>query len=272
LPAYFLLTDRRIQAVTFPRKLPRTVGRTLDTIAVKQGPLPQAIAAELRRRIARGELKPGERLPGQRELAAGFSVSVGTVREAISMLVSAGLIETKAARGTFVVESLELRAPGELPLERREAEELLEARRLLELQIATLATRRRTRAQLERMRSAVVRMGGAGENSRAYVDADIAFHLSVADAAGNRFLRRALEDLWLRLRGDMEVSAETAIRRFGSLGFSVGAHDDLIDAIEAGDDERARALAAALMEGSHEFVLGLYALSAGAEAVPPVVA
>ncbi len=230
------------------------------------------IAAELRRRIASGELQPGEQLPGHRELAAAFSVSLGSVREAISMLVSSGLIETKAARGTFVVEDVELPVSGAFPLERREAEELLEARRLLELQIASLAAERATPAQIDDLRSAVTRMLASGASATAYVDADIAFHLSLADAAGNRYLRRALEDLWLRLKSDMELSAETAIRRFGSLGFSVGAHGELIDAIEAGDTERAREVAQTLMEGSHEFVLGLYALAGGGEPVPRAVA
>src|SRR5437764_827874 len=82
---------------------------------------PKAIAEELRRRIREGELRPGDRLPGHRELASDFSVSLGSVREAISMLVSAGLIETRAARGTYVagVDA----ARGGRPTERTEIHE-----------------------------------------------------------------------------------------------------------------------------------------------------
>ena len=58
----------------------------------------------MRRRILTGELPPGTRLPGHRELAQQYGVSVGSVREAISMLVSGGLIETQAGRGTYVGE------------------------------------------------------------------------------------------------------------------------------------------------------------------------
>ena len=66
--------------------------------------LPATIAGRLRRRIVQGELPPGTQLPGHRELAASFSVSVGSVREAISMLISEGLIETRAGRGTYIVD------------------------------------------------------------------------------------------------------------------------------------------------------------------------
>ena len=71
---------------------------------VRRANLPAGIAAELRGRILRGELQPGARLPGHRELAAMYAVSVGSVREAISMLVSARLVETRAGSGTFVVD------------------------------------------------------------------------------------------------------------------------------------------------------------------------
>ena len=84
----------------------------------------------MRRRILSGELPPGTRLPGHRELAQLYGVSVGSVREAISMLVSGGLIETQAGRGTYVASSV----PAEqgmtfaAPMDRDEIRELTEAR------------------------------------------------------------------------------------------------------------------------------------------------
>ncbi len=225
--------------------------------------LPRAIAAELRRRITSGELKPGERLPGHRELAASFSVSVGSVREAISMLVSAGLIETRAASGTFVVEAHRLPHADGLPLEREEARELIEARKLLELQITGLAAERASEEQIARLRKTVARMAESARTPVAYVDADVEFHFALADAAGNRFLRKALEDLWSVLRHDLEVSADAAVSRFDGLGFSLPAHERLVDAIEAHDADEARRIALDLMDRSEEFVLGLYALGPG---------
>lgn len=237
----------------------RTLG-AVNRIERRRVTLPQAIASELRRKIATGELGPGQQLPGHRELAVAFSVSVGTIREAISMLVSSGLIETRAARGTFVVDNAKLPTVARLPVERREAEELIEARRVVELEIAGLAAERASQQQIEQLRSRVAAMAAAIESPAAYLAADIAFHVALGEAAGNRFLLRALEDVWSRLSHDMELSAETAIRRFGNLGFSIPSHQQLVDAIEAHDGAEARRIARGLMDRSHEFVLGVYAL------------
>jgi GntR family transcriptional repressor for pyruvate dehydrogenase complex len=232
--------------------------------------LPRTIAAELRRQIANGELKPGDRLPGHRDLAGSFAVSVGSVREAISMLVSSGLIETKAARGTFVVDSRDV-SVGEAPFERREAEELVEAREVLELQLVELAALRASRDDVADLRRSVDRLAGAVENASAYNDADRTFHARIAAVARNRFLVQALEAIRGRLQGDLELAADAAIRRFGSLDFSVVSHGELVDAIEAGKAGDARQIALELMTRSHEFVLGLYAMGpdrAGASRAP----
>lgn len=220
--------------------------------------LPRAIATELRRRIVAGELKPGQQLPGHRELAAAFSVSVSSVREAISMLVSSGLIETRAARGTFVAEG----HPAQVaPFERREAVELIEARELLELQIVELAALRATPAQVVELRRCADLLAEAASTPSGYNDADRAFHGAIADAAGNRFLSGALDEIRGRLQGDLELAADAAIRRFGSLEFSVDAHRQIAEAIEARDPAEARNRLHELMARSHEFILGLYAFA-----------
>jgi GntR family transcriptional repressor for pyruvate dehydrogenase complex len=222
--------------------------------------LPRAIAAELRRRIAAGELKPGDRLPGHRELAGAFSVSVSSVREAISMLVSSGLIETRAARGTFVTD-LPLLSDGLAPIERKEAGELLEARELLELQLVELAATRASASQLQTIRRAVDRLADAVDTAAGYNEADRLFHGAIAEAAGNRFLRRALDEIRTRIQPDLDHAADAAIRRFGSLDFSLAAHRELVDAIEAGEAVESRRQLHVLMARSHEFILGLYALA-----------
>src|SRR5207249_1536368 len=127
---------------------------------------PASIASQLRGQILRGELKPGAQLPGHRELAAIYSVSVGSVREAISMLISNGLIETRAGRGTYVAESsppteTTTSAPA---LQRQEVEELTEARRVIEVQLAALAAERATPAQVDALRNAGERMDEAAAN------------------------------------------------------------------------------------------------------------
>jgi DNA-binding FadR family transcriptional regulator len=224
--------------------------------------LPSTIAAQLRREIVQGDLEPGQQLPGHRELAAMFAVSVGSVREAISMLISAGLVETRAGRGTYVVDGGDLpqAATESPPLGRREVEELIEAREVIELQLVMLAAERASREHVRKLRSCVERMDEAAANPDDFPDADVEFHLALAEAAGNRYLVKAMTDIRTFLKRDMELGAEAAIRRFGDLHVSVESHRALVEAIEAGDPEGARRILAEILSRHHKFVLGLYAL------------
>ena len=241
----------------------RNSGTDTGLEAIRRENLPASIAAELRRRIQHGELEAGDRLPGHRELAAAFAVSVGSVREAISMLISEGLIETRAGLGTFVANggggsAAPVRSGR--PLSRKEAEELVEARAVIEVEIAALAARRALPEQVARLEKAAERLEAAAASPRAYADADVEFHLALAEAAGNRYLLRALGDVRALLIEDMELAAEVGIRQFGSLGFSVDSHHQLVDAIASQDVERARDVLAEMVGRNRAAVLGLYAL------------
>ena len=162
------------------------------------------IAGKLRARITDGALQPGDQLPGHRDLAAEFGVSLGSAREAISMLVGDGLIETRAGRGTFVAEPGRLPAGGgEAPhadVTREEIEELIEARELLGLSIVAMAAERASAEQIARLRQAVERMQETVADADLYPEADVGFHLALAEAAGNRFLVKAVEDIRELLR------------------------------------------------------------------------
>lgn len=235
-----------------------------------------SIAGDLRRRILHGELPPGSRLPGHRGLAVAYSVSVGSVREAISMLASAGLVETRAGRGTFVAAGgsrsfpehgapLGIAGTG-ATLERAEVEELVEAREVIEVALAAMAASRRDPEALARLRACAERMEDASASPAAYSEADVEFHLALADAAGNRYLLRSMLAIRSLLKQDMELGAEAAIRRFGDLGVSVESHARLVDAIEAGDPERAAEVATTIVRRNRDFVLALYGLGPAATA------
>lgn len=231
---------------------------------VKRENLPASIASQLRRQILQRDLKPGDQLPGHRELAARYSVSVGSVREAISMLISAGLVETRAGRGTFVVDGAEIRQftdPGQPMLDRKEVEELVEAREVIESQLAAMAAERASVEQIGSLRRCVEQMAVAASSPDDYPDADVEFHLALAEAAGNRYLLRAMIDIRSLLKQDMELGAEAAIRRFGDLRVSVDSHRELVDAIEARDVEAARDMVSRIVRRNRDFVLGLYAMA-----------
>lgn len=178
------------------------------------------------------------------------------------MLISTGLIETRAGRGTYITEPTAAAETGALapPLQRKEVEELTEARRVIEVQLAALAAERATPEQVNALRHAVEKMDAAAANAYDYPEADVEFHLALAEAAGNRYLLRAMLDIRSLLRQDMELGAEAAIRRFGDLRISVASHRRLLEAIEARDPEAASKLADEIVSRNQKFVLGLYAL------------
>lgn len=222
--------------------------------------LPAVVATELRKQIERGELAPGAQIPGHRDLAQRFGISLGSVREGISMLVSEGLLETRAGRGTFVAnrrDAQRIPTDGRL-LDRKEVEELIEAREALELQIVVMAAQRATAEQIATLRQVVERMEAGITNPAAYSEADVAFHIALAEAASNRVLLRAMLNIRSLLKREMELSAEVGARRHGDLRFSVESHKRVVEAIEAGDAEAARAELFDIMNRHHGFVLELY--------------
>jgi GntR family transcriptional repressor for pyruvate dehydrogenase complex len=235
---------------------------------LRRANLPIAIAERLRRQIGAGRLQPGAQLPGHRELAAMFSVSVGSVREAISMLASEGLIETRAGRGTFVSEghdALPATWP-DSPLDRSKVEELIEARAVLESQIVAWAAERATDDQIARLREIVKRLEVGAADPDTFLEADLELHIALAEAAGNRFLLRTITGIRSLLRRDLELSAEVGIRRHGTLRIAFEHHRELVEAIAARRPEAARAAIQKIIDENREFVIGMYSDSGTAPA------
>jgi GntR family transcriptional repressor for pyruvate dehydrogenase complex len=232
--------------------------RSLEPL--RRANLPSSIADRLRKQISSGQLKPGEQLPGHRELAAMFSVSVGSVREAISMLVSEGLIATRAGRGTFVAEGDEFTpaAWASSPLDRKKVEELIDAREVLEGAIAEWAARRATPEQIAKLHSIIDRLQEGHDDATVFLQADVELHLTLAEAADNRYLLRAMTGIRSMLRRDLELGAELSIRRLGDLQNAVDEHRRLVEAIAARDPEAARHSMILVIAQNREHVLGMY--------------
>lgn len=222
------------------------------------------IAGELRAQIQTGILQPGDQLPGHREIAASHEVSLGSAREAISILIGDGLVETRHGRGTFVAEQRSLLVRSHVPVTREEVEELIEAREVLGLQIVAMAAGRASADHIRRLRDVVSRMQDVVSDPDRYPDVDVEFHLLVAEAAHNRFLRQTLHQLSAAIREDIELAAAAGIRRFGSLQYSVDAHRELVDAIEGGDPNEAERVFLEILSRNHEFVIALYAIGTAA--------
>ncbi len=160
----------------------------------RRGKVTEQIVRAIQDRISRGELKPGDQLPPERQLAEDFQASRGSIREALRALELSGLIHSRQGGGNFVAESLPsaLTIPLGNYLERQRESllDLYEARQMLEPRLAFLAAERGTRAEIERIRLALERQERdlRAEDLNIAYDADRGFHLAVAEAAGNQTL------------------------------------------------------------------------------------
>ncbi|MGZ4278276.1 MAG: FadR/GntR family transcriptional regulator [Solirubrobacteraceae bacterium] len=212
----------------------------------------ERIAARLAEDVRSGALAPGERLPGERELARRLGVGRSSVREAIAALQVDGIVVTRPGSGTYVADDGVRRAadrePGGAAPADASPSALLEARALLEPQVAALAARRAGRdAEAERLLEAMEAVDDAGSPTGrlAWNDADRLFHRRLAVMTGNPVLA-ALADhvaavmdqpLWQRLRDDSVAVA-------GRMRLHVAEHRMIYEAVVSGDAAAAEFYAA----------------------------
>jgi GntR family transcriptional regulator, transcriptional repressor for pyruvate dehydrogenase complex len=199
------------------------------------------VAEQVRRHIALRLIKPGEALPAERELAVMFGVGRPTIQHALRLLEAAGLVEARRGRtgGTFITGGdQDSVASDDLILRvmrhRKELEDLLLYRRLVEPAVARVAAATRGDTDIDAMRSAIRGMAAATSEPD-YMRHDTDFHIAVARATGNTFLIRAIEEIRMRLNDAMTLlpESDTWHKRIS------GEHEDLLQAIEIGDAEAA---------------------------------
>jgi len=208
-----------------------------------------AVAASLERRILEGSLKPGDRLPPERELSAEFGVSRPSLREAIQKLASKGMVQSRQGGGTYVTDRLEStffdpwqEMMGSHPNLR---EDMLEFRRMLEGQAAEWAAERATEADLARLGKCFEALNAAftQENMDRRSDVDIAFHQAVGEASHNALLGH-LSAALLRLMHDnirLNLGELKTLPAAGTL--LKNQHAAIYEAIVAGKPQAARAAA-----------------------------
>jgi GntR family transcriptional regulator, transcriptional repressor for pyruvate dehydrogenase complex len=163
----------------------------------------ELIADQLLRRIGERQLNPGDSLPTERELTQAFRAGRSSVREALRMLESKGVIENRG-NGTFVVSGyanpLNSSVQLLLSLDQATMLDVYELRRILECEAAGLAAERHTDAHLGLMDAAIEEMAAALASDDAnrgarYIDADLRFHLAIAEATRNGVVLHAMDAL-----------------------------------------------------------------------------
>lgn len=216
----------------------------------------QRIAQQVLDLIDSEKLRPGDRLLPERQLAEMLEVSRPSLREALHILQAQGRISIRHGQGTFVQEpalAQELRA--KMMATEHGTKELFEAREVLEVPAAEWAAQRRTREDLRVMRATLNRMDVIAARDDVDFDLlqslDAKFHLSVVEAANNRFVNQTLGVL----QDILNTSMTTTLRLPGRLEISRTEHAAILDAIERGDGPAAAAAARTHIRGACDAAL-----------------
>lgn len=203
-------------------------------------PVKAKVIDRIRVLIQRRRLRPGDRLPTERELAEEFEVSRPTVRSALQSLSAMGVVSSRKGTGTFIQggpptlggEPLRLLAD----LHDFGSEEMFEARGALEVTAAGLAATRASASQREQMATELAGMFGAIDAPEVFLAHDIRFHRSVAAASNNAVLGALVEMVsslvWERRR--------KTIKEAEDLRESAEMHRRIFDAIRARESAKAR--------------------------------
>jgi GntR family transcriptional repressor for pyruvate dehydrogenase complex len=207
---------------------------------VQTSRLYQQIVQQIEDSILKGDLKEGEQLPAERELAQQFGVSRTAVREALKTLREKGLVEAYAGRGTFVTNegARSMRHSLDRMIRSGASEgavHLVEVREILEPGIAALAAQRTDEEGRSAMREAITVMDVALD-AEGFIEGDLDFHLALAEAAGNPIILSLIDSIVGLLR-------EQRLRTYhidGGPERGQYHHKRILEAIERSDPQGAR--------------------------------
>lgn len=209
---------------------------------VPGGSTVEAVLDQLQTEVTTGSWRVGDRIPGELDLASQLCVSRPAVREAIRALSHVGVLEVRRGDGTYVRSSADPR-PLLRRVERASLRDVFEVQLAYDVQAAKLAARRRTAADLERLKELLAARGEAAD-AQEFGDVDSRFHLAVVEATRNpvliegcRYYLRRLSDSLSAAQLDCEVPISTQ-----------ASHQAVVDAIAARDAEAAGRAAAAIVE------------------------
>jgi GntR family transcriptional repressor for pyruvate dehydrogenase complex len=202
----------------------------------------EQVVTHIRGLIERGELRPGDRLPAERNLAARLGVSRPSVRAGLRALSAMGVVQPRHGSGTYIPEGPPVL--GSEPLSFLAALhgftglEMYEARRILEVGAAGLAAERATNEQMAKLAEDVESLFASIESPQVFLVHDINFHRSVAAASGNPIVASMMEMVSALYYDRRRQTAERASER--DLRDAAEAHRRIYEAILARDAESAR--------------------------------
>lgn len=212
---------------------------------IQKKSLADMIAETLKQQITEGTYRAGDKLPTEPELMKTFGVGRSSVREAVKLLVNMGVVRVQQGSGTFVAVPSN-NDDVNIKMSTADRTELDEVRKILDIAIVEKAVARRTEKDIERMRASLEKRKVNAENGllEECIEADLNFHIAIADAAHNRILADIYRSAATHLLSEFNRIYD------GTDCFinSQTSHEKLLKHIIAGDLKNARKTATIIVE------------------------
>jgi GntR family transcriptional repressor for pyruvate dehydrogenase complex len=166
---------------------------------IQKSSTPEIIINEIIQHIKSGELKPGSKLPTERDMSQMFGVGRSSIREAIKAMVLSGYLESSQGKGTFIRKHLPV---GDMTLSNlqhalaaEQIMELMELREILECNAVKLAVERARPEDIRRINEALERMQACQADIKKFYDPDFDFHVAIAEATHNEMICETMKQI-----------------------------------------------------------------------------
>ena len=204
----------------------------------------EEIVEQIMENIAQGQLKPGERIPSERELAAMLGVSRPSVREAIMVLEAMGMVESRQGGGTYIrsLAAASLADPLSNMVENnpKMLHALVEVRMGLETWSAYLAASRATDDEIAEMRELFAEMQRQSAHGGWDAEVDSRFHYLITSATHNTLQLHVLNTIHSLFHATIQIALTEFYRKAGYVELLLKQHSAILEAIAARDPEGAR--------------------------------
>ncbi|MCP4755512.1 MAG: FadR family transcriptional regulator [Proteobacteria bacterium] len=214
-------------------------------IPIRRVTATEAIVESLKERIQTGEFGPGDRLPSEQFMLREYDVSRLTLREALARLAALGIIRVRHGKGAFIKSAISVPALDNvlIPLfphhDLDRMNDLVEARNMIESEIAAKVAEKRTEKQILHLESLLEHDANVVGDSDLFAERDYTFHLALAETADNQFLLAMYQALYSQIRAFLIQYARSIEDREEALE----RHRPILKAIVDRDVETARSLA-----------------------------
>lgn len=216
----------------------------LKTIKIKR--ITEEIVSQIREQIAKGQLKPGDRLPSERDMAQQLGVSRPTVREALQVLEHTGFVEILQGSGTYIndISKQALTDPLQILIQSSDEryKEVYEFRNIIEVWAVGLAAQRIEDNELEKLETIIAQMKDLCAKKQPVDELDAQFHLCIAQASHNGIYYHIAKTIFFLYSQVAHISHQELFLSDHDQAELLADHEAIFKAIKAKDANQARML------------------------------